>query len=561
VEQAQQEQQEQHENQHEQQGLLLRLLIENVAVSQPGQVSMQVGESGNESTQQQQQQHEQEQQHEHSGHHDVVVEAVAFPLWPRPAPLARELLQRLTTSTSRTSNDTTLLPNLTTVKLFEDAGCHLMGEQALWRWKQQHPFKQEGEEQDEKVSKKPEGDEQEVWQEEHQEKEELKEDEVKTQHVTESRVKEGFVSSALCGLEFSSSSPSPSSLSAAIPNANAAATILVCVGTGVGTAVEVCGKLVGGAQGLIEGGHIVCCSSSSTSSSCLLPAPTTTSTPTTAPATATCAVVAPRQCGCGQLGCVEAHASGPAITAIANTILLEKLLLLFSCRDGGDKSGSGGTGGGSGGNDGGSSSGGNVEKEALLPDDPTRFLFPDCEAVFAAAWQETSGGGRSDTGAVSAGSETMTATMIATTMARRAQVEACQHEAAIRAVHHAALVLARMCLALARAHDPISFVFSGGVFNSEVGAGGGAGGGSGASNAAKGKGEHDGKGTGGGTEGGTGGGKERGKEQGRFLALVESQFRSLNWKVGDHASLPLFRTSLAPHSSALFGAVALATTH
>jgi predicted NBD/HSP70 family sugar kinase len=120
---------------------------------------------------------------------------------------------------------------------------------------------------------------------------------------------------------------------------SATTAVLVCVGTGVGTAVSSGGRLLRGASGLVEGGHIVTAQGeddgdekddddnddddqggasgiSSSSSSSKMSENATAGVGHAARRVG-------RRCGCGQRGCAERYASAPAIVARANRAAAE----------------------------------------------------------------------------------------------------------------------------------------------------------------------------------------------------------------------------------------------
>jgi len=273
--------------------------------------------------------------------------------------------------------------------------------------------------------------------------------------------------------------------------------------------------------------------------------------------------VAPRQCGCGQVGCVEAHASGPAITSIANDFVLRSRRL--RCRRRGmqaetavaatsnkregpkkslpaddDDSGQGSVGG------------------VLSPP----LLFPNCAAVFASAsnykgdhrQMGSSGNYVPPPAAAAAGvmtddddkDEGMEGHGGGYGHGSDGQEAACDDDDALAvgqcahaAVHHAALNLARLCLAFARTHDPRAFV----VGNDSPR-------------------RDDGDNTNDNTDGDADGRDDRGNNSGGgcswFLLLIERKYRALDWTAGDSA-LPEFLSASSPNA-ALVGAAVLAST-
>ena len=170
--------------------------------------------------------------------------------------------------------------------------------------------------------------------------------------------------------------------------------VLVCVGTGVGTACVVDGQLLAG----VEGGHIVVVPSALEA----------------APAGLEGALLSALPCGCGQTGCAEAHASGPAIlkAALGN---ITRLAGLYPA-------------------------GAAAEAMAALG---------DCAAVLAAAEKHV-GSVPGSAAEKHVGSVPGSAAALA-------------GQASHAAVEAAAECLARACLALARALGPHAFLLTGGV--------------------------------------------------------------------------------------------------
>ena len=141
----------------------------------------------------------------------------------------------------------------------------------------------------------------------------------------------------------------------------------------------------------------------------------------------------PRLCGCGQRGCLEAYASGPAIAARAAEVpaIRNHLLRCSPCASGG---------------------GGNDEGEETV----------SAAAVFALA------ASASASSSPPSPSPPLTAPRPPPSN-EEAAASAAAADAAAVVVDVTATHLSRGCLALARAYDPAAFIFAGGVV-----AGGGA---------------------------------------------------------------------------------------